>query len=95
MGVQNLKATDPWTRETFGGRAAYCFFCGEVVGDVVVVWKGHSPDRESLALVTLHPNCAINLSVELSGDARNAQRLLDGKPLDAGIDRSLLAQGEA
>ena len=43
----------------------------------------------------LHPDCAIDLSVELIGDARNAQRILDGEPLTTGVDNSLIAQGEA
>ena len=45
--------------------------------------------------MALHPKCAINLSVDLIGDARNAQLLLDGKPLTTGVDKSLIAQGEA
>ena len=95
MAVSNLKSPDDWTRTTFDGRPTGCYFCGEEITDVAVVWNGHSPDLESLGLVAFHPDCAIGLSVELIVDARNAQRLLAGKPLTAGISRSLLPQGEA
>ncbi len=77
------------------GHRPYCFFCREEVADVAVLWSGDSPDPERLGLMLLHPDCAIDLSVELISDARNAQRILDGEPLTTGVDKSLIARGEA
>lgn len=95
MSVHNLKSKDEWTRETFGGHPAHCFLCGEQVDDVAVIWKGHAWTATACALVVLHPRCGTALGIEFIGDARNAQRLLAGKPILAGIDQSLLSQGEA
>ncbi len=96
MSVLNLKSPDAWTTTMLKGqRLCCCFFCREEVADVVVVWNGDSPDPESLGLMLLHPDCAIDLSVELIGDARNARRLLTGTPLTAGMCRSLIARGKA
>ena len=95
MAVINLKSPDPWTRETFGGRPASCFYCGKVVGDVAVHWHGHDWTAADSVDVVLHPVCATTLGIEIIGDARNANRILTGKPLLAGIDQSLLSQGEA
>ena len=95
MSVQNIKSPDEWTRATFGGRPQICFFCGEDVNDVIVLWSGQSQAETNDGLVILHPNCAADLGGELIADARNAERLLRGKPISAGICKSLLAQGEA
>ena len=95
MAVSNLKAPDEWTRETFGGYPAHCFLCGEVVSDVAVTWHGHDWTAASPVDVVLHPACGSTLAIELAGDARNAQRILDGKPLTAGVNPSLIPQGEA
>lgn len=60
------------------GHAA-CFFCGETLSGHVVCWMGTS-------LIGLHPTCAYELSHELIGDARNAIRVIEGKPLSAGVN---------
>ncbi len=52
-------------------------------------------EAEDSGLILLHPDCATNLGNELIGDARTASRILNGKPLLAGVDKSLLPQGEA
>ena len=95
MGVVNLQSPDTWTLETFGGRPACCFYCGEIVSDVVLHWHGHDWTSGCSVDVVLHPDCGRMLAIELIGDSRNATRLLDGKPITAGIDPSLLPQGEA
>ena len=58
---------------------AGCFHCGEEVNGIAVVWAG------SIGPIALHPTCAYELSHELIGDVRNAIRLIEGKPLTAGI----------
>lgn len=95
MSVQNLKATDAWTRATFNGRPQHCFYCGERIPEIAVVWSGHSMHGEGTDLIVLHPRCATSLGIELIGDARTARRILNGKPLLADVDKSLLPQGEA
>ncbi len=95
MSVQNIKSPDEWTRTTFGGRPPPCFFCGTNVIDVVVVWSGQGQLEANDGLVILHPVCATILGGELIADARNAERLLHGKPILAGICKSLVAEGEA
>ncbi len=95
MSVQNLKSTDEWTRATFAGMPARCFYCGEDIAEVAIVWNGHMDDDADSNLISLHPDCATRLGIELIGDARNAQRLLTGKPLTAGICPSLIVQSEA
>ena len=95
MAVCNLKSPDDWTRETFSGDPAHCFFCGKQVDDVAVIWKGHAWTATACALVVLHPHCGRALGIEFIGDARNAERLLNGKSILEGIDRSLLPQGTA
>ena len=95
MSVQNLKSTDAWTRAAFAGQPARCFYCREDIADVAVIWSGYMGEDADSNLISLHPDCATRLGVELIGDARNADRLLTGKPLTAGICPSLIAQGEA
>ncbi len=93
MSVQNIESPDEWTRTTFGGRPQPCFFCGSDVINVAVIWSGQSQIAADDGLVILHPHCATALGCELIADARNAERLLHGKPILAGICKSLLAQG--
>ena len=95
MSVQNLKATDAWTRTTFDGRLQHCFYCGERIPEIAVLWSGCGMEAEDNGLILLHPNCATSLGNELIGDARTARRILNGKPLLAGVDKSLLSLGEA
>ena len=95
MAVSNLKAPDEWTRETFGGHPAHCYLCGEVVSDVAVTWHGHDWSAASCIELVLHPACGVALGNELTADARSAQRILNGKPILAGIDPTLLSQGDA
>ena len=90
MSVNNLKARDDWTRNEFGGRAPACFYCGETITDIAIIWQGHASDGANLGLICCHPQCATDLGAELLADSRNAQRLLIGKPLTAGVDASLL-----
>ena len=95
MSVQNLKSPDEWTRLTFEGRAASCFYCSEDVTEVAIVWNGFPSRATDCGLIVCHPDCAVILAIELMGDARNAQRLLTGRPLTAGICSSLIPQGKA
>ena len=95
MSVQNLNSTDAWTRAPYAGMPARCFYCGEDIADVAVIWSGYMDDDADSNLISLHPDCATHLGNELIGDARNAQRILTGKSLTAGICPSLIAQGEA
>ncbi len=95
MSVAHLKARDKWTEATFGGQSATCFFCAEEIDAVAILWNGCTGLEMDDGLIALHPDCAALLGGELIGDARNAKRLLENKSLLAGVDRSLLPQGEA
>ena len=95
MSVLNLKSRDAWTRKTFGGQSVCCFFCGEAVSNVAVHWHGTDWSDARAVEMILHPTCATTLGVKISSDAQIADRILNGKPLTAGIDPSLLSQGEA
>ena len=65
MSVQNLKAPDAFTRATFAGMPARCFFCGEDIADVAVVWSGDMGDDAARNFISLHPACATRLGGEL------------------------------
>ena len=95
MSVAKLKARDKWTEATFGGQSATCFFCAEEIDAVAILWNGCAGLEMDDGLIALHPDCAALLGGELIGDARNAKRILEGKPLTAGVDQSLLARAEA
>jgi hypothetical protein len=60
-----------------------CFWCSEEVNGIGVIWAGHN------ASICFHPTCAKEFSCELIGDARNAIRLIEGKPIDHGLDTDL------
>ncbi len=95
MSVNSLSSRDEWTRATFGDRPQMCFFCTNQIYEVAVIWSGCSGTEALAPVIVLHPDCAALLGGELIGDARNAKRIFEGKPLLAGVDKSLLAQGEA
>ena len=95
MSVQNLKSPDAWTCATFEGRAASCFHCGDDINDVAVVWNGCMGEDADSNLISLHPDCAIHLAIDLIRDATTARNIMTGKSLKAGVDASLLSQGEA
>lgn len=57
-----------------------CSQCGESIQGVCVAWHGHD------GLLVLHPHCAYDLAHDLIGDAQNAIRLIEGKPLNRGVN---------
>ena len=83
MSVENLMSGAPF-REFVRTRSCEpydsCSLCGESVSRVGVVW--HHGD----GLLILHPHCAFDLAHDLIGDARNAIRLIEGKPLRRGVN---------
>lgn len=84
MSVQRMVADDQAKRDMFG-TAPRCYRCNEPVGIYAVVWQGHARmEGGDDGLIVLHPDCATKLACELIGDARNARRVVDGKPVDAG-----------
>lgn len=89
MSVQNLAVLNDLTRTLLGARRrCRCFFCHHTIKDIAVVWYGASA-------ITLHPRCAQKLATRLSSDGFTAERILRGKPLLGGVDRTLLPVGEA
>lgn len=83
MSVQDL-TPGTWMADTwFRGREILCFKCGEAVAGIAVVWNGHPK------AIILHPTCAGELVIELAGDARNAFRVIEGKPIAAGVNVKL------
>ena len=83
MSVENLMPGAPF-REVVRTRICEpydaCSFCGEPIRRICVAWQGGD------SLWVLHPHCAYDLAHELIGDARNAIRLIEGKPLRRGIN---------
>lgn len=81
MSVENLKpGSDLHRLCAHGLEWVDCFFCGDQIAGIAVVWSGgHGP-------IALHPSCAKDLACELIGDARNAIRVIEGKSLAAGVN---------
>jgi hypothetical protein len=71
MSVHDLATPDDFTRDTIGPEAGMCFYCGEEVQRVAVVWKGHALSHEGM--VALHPLCAQRLALHLAKDGINAE----------------------
>lgn len=93
MSVQNLAVLDELTRTLLSGQhRCRCFYCRRTVKDVAVVWQGQG---EGPSAIILHPNCAQALATRLLTDGFTASRILGGKPLLGGIDKSLIPAGEA
>lgn len=81
MSVHDLRQDVPivdWLGE------AKCFFCGEHLDGVAVLWKGSARTDADRALIALHPSCAKDLAIELAGDARNAIRVIEKKDIALG-----------
>ena len=64
-----------------------CFWCGERILSIGVIWAGHGKK------VICHPHCAYDLAHELISDARNAIRVIEGKPVNTGVNVKVRRDG--
>lgn len=94
MSIHNLAAPDEWIRVTLGNAPCSCFHCGEDIEAVAIAWQGQPRADSDDALLLLHPDCAQFLAIRLIRDGFEAERLMKGKDPLAGIDRSLIPEGE-
>lgn len=92
MSVNDLRQPTELQRY-FDGQVPTCFRCQEPVAGIGVIWAGHAAAQDLVGVIVLHPTCAIELSVDLIGDARNAARVIEGKPLDRGVHVDMRAGG--
>lgn len=77
MSVEDLKPDAPF-RDCIESDG--CFYCGEPIQRLGVAWRGNG------TVILLHPHCAYDLSHQLTGDARSAIRIMEGLPLDLGVN---------
>jgi hypothetical protein len=89
MSVHNLGSPDRATQALFGPEDQVCFLCGHRSEGLAVVWQG------STGRVVAHPNCAEALGIAFIRDSGVAKRVLEGKPVTAGIHQNVLPAGEA
>ncbi|WP_439814710.1 hypothetical protein [Zavarzinia sp. CC-PAN008] len=69
-----------------GAERPACFLRGPTVNGVAITWKGYPASADQSSMIALHVQFARNLAEELIGDARNADRSVRRKPIDAGVN---------
>lgn len=76
MSVHDLRAIDDFTRDTIGPAAGCCYYCGEEVQGIAVIWQGHAVSHD--ALIALHPACAQRLALRMAKDGIIADHISRG-----------------
>ena len=86
MSVHRVGEPDGFTMDIVGPACGCCFYCGEEIQEIAVLWHGHSVSSDPV--IALHPACAKNLALHLAKDGVIGDHIARGDTGPMGIHAS-------